>query len=132
MMVNVLTYGTPIPIIKGMYSLTLVFNTGAAFGIFPGNQNLFLILPVLTVILILILYIKSKNKQSLVLPLALLLGGTIGNFIDRIRHGYVVDFFDFYWRTFHWPAFNFADATICMGIVMLVWHVMRRNASSPG
>lgn len=131
-MINVLTYGIPVPVIKGVFSLTLVFNTGAAFGILPGSQTLFLILPVLTIILMLCLFVKAKNRENLILPLALLLGGTIGNFIDRLRFGYVIDFFDFYWRTSHWPAFNFADASICMGIVMLVWQIVRGNASSPG
>ena len=122
-MVNVLTYGDPVSVIEGFFALTLVFNTGAAFGMFQSSQKLFLILPVLTVILVLILFVKSKDKQNMVLPLALLLGGTIGNFIDRVRWGYVIDFFDFYWGSFHWPAFNFADAGICMGILLLVWQI---------
>ncbi len=129
-MTNILVYGDSLPVIKKCFALTLVFNTGAAFGIFPDKKILFLILPVLTVILILVLFIRSKNRQELVLPLALLLGGTIGNFIDRVCHGYVIDFFDLYCHTYHWPAFNFADASICMGIVMLGWKMVRRNASN--
>ena len=129
-MVNILTYGHSVPLIKGFFSLTLVFNTGAAFGILPGKHNLFLILQAFTIILIFVLYIKSKNKNEWILPVALLIGGTFGNFIDRIQYGYVVDFFDFYWHTYHWPAFNFADATICMGVVLLIAKVVRQKPAT--
>lgn len=126
-MINVLIYGYSFPVIKGFLSFTLVFNTGAAFGIFPDKQYLFLILPVVAIILILVLYIKSAKKEPLVIPMALLLGGTVGNFIDRLRFGYVIDFFDFYWNTYHWPAFNFADTSICLGVVLLICRMLQKQ-----
>lgn len=119
-MLQILLYGGSIPVIKGFFSLTLVFNRGAVFGIMQEYQILFLILPVLTVVVILILYFKSKEKQGLILPAGLLVGGTIGNFVDRLRHGYVIDFFDLFYRTWHWPAFNIADACICFGVLLIL------------
>lgn len=127
MMIKTLVYSESVPIIKGFFSLTLVYNTGAAFGILRGKQNLFLILPILTIGLILILYIKSKERQKILVPLGLLLGGTIGNLVDRLRYGFVVDFFDLYFRSWHWPAFNIADASICFGVLLLFLQVVSKN-----
>jgi len=126
-MIKYLAYGTPIRIINGFFSLTLVFNAGAAFGLLAGRYIIFLIIPVFTVILGIILFIASEKKESLILPLGLLLGGTAGNFIDRLHYGWVVDFFDFYWHSFHWPAFNLADISICAGITLLIWQIAIRN-----
>jgi len=118
-MLNMLIYGDSIPVIKGFFSLTLVFNKGAAFGIFQGVKYIFLVLPAITIIIILLLYIKSKNKETVLMPFGLLLGGTIGNFIDRLKYGYVVDFFDFFIKSWHWPVFNIADSCICIGVFLL-------------
>lgn len=127
MVLKLLVYGDSIPVIKGFFSLTLVFNTGAAFGILQGRHNLFLFLPLLTIILILFLYIRSKEKQKLLIPLGLLLGGTIGNFIDRLRYGYVIDFFDLFFRSWHWPAFNIADSCICFGVLVLLFQLAKEK-----
>lgn len=131
-MLQVLVYGDSIPIINNFFSLTLVYNTGAAFGILPGRRGLFLILPVLTIGFILVLYAGSREKRMLSVPLGLLLGGTIGNFIDRLRFGYVIDFFDLYYRGWHWPAFNVADSCICFGVLLLFFQmVKKKDAPSP-
>lgn len=126
-MLEMLVYGNTVPVVKNYFSLTLVFNTGAAFGILQGKKYLFLVLPFLTVIFIFVLFIKSKNKNNLVIPLSLLLGGTIGNLIDRLKYGYVVDFFDFFFRRWHWPAFNIADMCICFGMVLIFLQMIRKN-----
>lgn len=131
-MLRILSHGDSVPVIKGFFSLTLVYNTGAAFGILQGRQGLFIILPVLTVFLIFVLYIKSKEKGRLIIPLGLLAGGTLGNFIDRLRYGHVVDFFDLFYRSWHWPAFNIADSSICFGVFLLFFQVVRKkDASGP-
>lgn len=131
-MLQVLVYGDSIPIINNFFSLTLVYNTGAAFGILQGRRGLFLILPVLTIGFILVLYAGSREKRMLSVPLGLLLGGTIGNFIDRLRFGYVIDFFDLYYRGWHWPAFNVADSCICFGVLLLFFQmVKKKDAPSP-
>lgn len=126
-MLKVLVYGDSIPVIKGLFSFTLVFNTGAAFGILQGRHSLFLFLPILTIALILILFFRSKEKQKLIISLGLLLGGTIGNFIDRLRFGYVVDFFDLYFRSWHWPVFNIADSCICFGVLFLLFKLTEKK-----
>ena len=124
-MLKVLVYGSPVVIIKEFFSLTLVFNTGAAFGILRGWRSLFIFLPILTVVLIIILFFKSRNKKKLVVSLALILGGTIGNLVDRIRYGCVVDFLDLYFQKWHWPAFNIADICICLGVLLFLVRLLR-------
>lgn len=125
MIQKVLVYGDSVSVIRGFFSITLVFNTGAAFGIMKDWQGVFIILPILTIFLILILFIKSKDKQRLLIPFGLLLGGTIGNFIDRLKYGYVVDFFDLFFKSWHWPAFNIADACICFGVLLLLLQIRK-------
>lgn len=131
MIQHVMVYGDSILVVKGFFSLTLVFNKGAAFGIMQGSQVLFLFLPMFTVGLILILYIRTKERERLIAPFGLLLGGTIGNFIDRLMYGHVVDFFDLFFRNWHWPAFNIADSCICFGVIILLFQIMgKKNVSS--
>jgi signal peptidase II len=118
-MLNMLIYGDPVPVIQKYFSLTLVFNKGAAFGILQGKKYFFLILPVVTIIILLFIYLSSKDKKEFIMPFGLLIGGTVGNFIDRLKYGYVIDFFDFYIKEWHWPAFNIADSCICIGVFLL-------------
>ena len=115
------------PLLHNILSLTLVFNTGAAFGILPGEKVVLTVLPVITVIAVFALYARSSAKNELFYPLALLIGGALGNFIDRVFRGCVVDFFDLYWKSYHWPAFNFADAAICIGIFLLIIHFFKTS-----
>lgn len=125
MALEVLIFGHAVPVIKGFFDLNLVFNAGAAFGIFTGQKFLFLILPLITTLIVLIVFFRLQAKSRLLWPLGLLLGGIIGNFIDRVRFGYVVDFFDFYWRNYHWPAFNIADTCICIGVGLLFCQLLK-------
>lgn len=107
-----------IPIIKNILNLTYVTNTGSAFGLFKGLNLIFIIFSI-AVIIAIFHYIKRKIKQNeklLQLSVGLLLGGTIGNLIDRISYGYVVDFIDF--RI--WPVFNVADSAITISAVLLI------------
>lgn len=114
-----LKIGESHPIINKLFYLTLVQNTGAAFGLFK-NQAAFFIL-VSAVAIIVMVFFLSKKKISQYLPLALILGGAIGNLIDRLRFGYVVDFLDF--RV--WPVFNFADSCISIGAFLLFLLIIR-------
>lgn len=106
-------------------NLTLVYNRGAAFGFLndaAGWQNVFFIVVALiacAVITYLLLRMEPNNR-AVALGLALILGGAIGNLIDRIAYGHVVDFIDVYYGTWHWPAFNVADSAITIGAVFLV------------
>ncbi len=113
--------GESLPVIEGVFHISYVKNYGAAFSILQGKQ-LFLII-VTTIFLILIsIYLFSKQKDNhwmLSLSLSLIIGGGLGNLIDRVRLGYVVDFFDF--RVF--PVFNIADICVCIGCGLLILYL---------
>ncbi len=106
-------------------NLVLVHNTGAAFGFLSsagGWQNVFFIVAAVAAsgFILWMIWRLSAEDKLLATGLMLVLGGALGNLIDRLIHGYVVDFIDFYYRTWHWPAFNVADSAITIGAVMLV------------
>lgn len=122
-----------IPIIEGYFNITYVKNPGAAFGFLansaPEFRSLFLI-SVTVIAIVLILYFISKNTAKevfLTFSLSLILGGAVGNLIDRIRFGAVTDYLDFYISSYHWPAFNVADAAISLGALILVVEIFRRR-----
>ncbi|MBQ4133432.1 MAG: lipoprotein signal peptidase [Desulfovibrionaceae bacterium] len=110
----------PLEVIPGLFNLVLVFNRGAAFG-FLNNPDtswqiwLFLGVTLLTATVIIALLRSIRDNKPAFWGLALILGGAVGNMIDRIRYQAVVDFLDFYWQGWHWPAFNVADISICIG-----------------
>jgi len=110
--------GESIPIIKGIFHITYIENPRTAFGIFQYQTIFFVIAILISVILIILISRKMVfKKDSLVyIPLTLVLGGAIGNLIDRVRTGRVIDFLDF--RI--WPIFNFADTAIVCGMLILV------------
>ena len=118
-----LDYGMPVTVLP-FFNLTLVHNTGAAFGIFRQQTLFFIVVSVLAVIAIAI-YIKRKQNFLFLrdAALALILGGALGNLVDRLRFGYVVDFFDF--RV--WPVFNVADSAITIGTILLIVSLLRKN-----
>jgi signal peptidase II len=123
-----LELNNPLPIIKGVFNLTLVYNRGAAFGIFKNQFYLFILSSIAAVILIYSVLKKNKRNNLYTFSLSLILGGALGNLIDRIFLGYVVDFLDF--RI--WPVFNLADSAITLGALLLGWQIFireRKNAS---
>ncbi|MGB2600142.1 MAG: signal peptidase II [Candidatus Omnitrophota bacterium] len=109
--------GESIPIIKNHFHITLVFNSGAAFGMFRAIPHLFEVIAIIAVFLINFLLLRKSHAlvPAEKISLYLILAGTLGNLTDRIRLGYVVDFIDF--RI--WPVFNFADCFITVGAIML-------------
>ncbi len=118
-----LTLHESIPLVPSL-NLTLVFNKGAAFGFLStasGWQNLFFIgIAVAATAVILYLLRRTGAKDRLMaVALMLILGGAIGNLIDRLLYGHVVDFIDVYYGAWHWPAFNVADSGITIGAVMI-------------
>ena len=114
----------PATLIKNFLNLTLVHNRGAAFGLFQ-NQLLLLVLVSLFAMGF-ILYNLKTNSFILKLSLGLILGGAMGNLIDRLRFGFVVDFLDF--RI--WPVFNLADSAITLAAILLIWELLfRKNAA---
>ena len=109
-------YGKSFDIIRNVFSLTYVENYGAAWGIFSDNNWIILILtPILVTFIILYLNKLSKNKLEYIAG-GLIIGGALGNYIDRIVRGYVVDFLDFK----IWPVFNIADIGIVVGCVVMI------------
>jgi signal peptidase II len=123
------------PVIDGFFNITYVRNPGAAFGFLsnaaPMFRSLFLIV-VSAAAIVMILYFLAKNKSAAMLltfALSLILGGAVGNLLDRIRFGNVVDFLDFYIASWHWPAFNVADSAISVGAVLLIVEMFVRKKS---
>ncbi len=119
-----LTYGVPHPVMPG-FNLTLLYNTGAAFSLFDdasGWQRWFFtgITVVIGVGIVFWLTTIGADERWAPAALALILGGALGNLIDRIYLGYVVDFIQIYYDRWSWPAFNLADSAICVGAVMLI------------
>ncbi len=119
-----------IPVIPGFFHITHIQNPGGAFG-FLANQSamvrgiLFLFVSTLAVGLVLWFYHKTPpTHRWLAAGFALIVGGAIGNLIDRVRFGKVVDFLDFFIRGWHWPAFNVADSAITVGITIFIIHVV--------
>jgi signal peptidase II len=129
--VNNLTYGQSLPLIKGIFHLTLVYNRGAAFGILK-NQLPFFILTTFLALGLVYFNLKSKKNrppQRLYnLSLYLLAAGALGNLYDRFFFGHVIDFLDF--RI--WPVFNIADSAITIGAILLGWSVLRESKKSKG
>ena len=109
--------GKPLPIIKGFFSLTYVTNKGAAWGMFHGyGMALFAIGAMVTFIAIYFLRKICEGYPERYMAVMVVLSGVVGNSIDRIWRGEVVDFLDCYIGSYHWPTFNIADCAICVGI----------------
>ncbi len=122
----------PVELFPGYLRLSLVFNTGVAFGLFSGNQSglkPYLLATLAVAALILILVYSRRipaNRRLLQCALAIIMGGILGNFLDRIFRGYVVDFVEFHIQdSFYWPNFNVADSAITIGIVLLLIDAIR-------
>jgi signal peptidase II len=111
-----------------LLNLTLVYNRGAAFGFLndaAGWQNLFFIVVAVVAVGVMgYLLHRSAFGALAAVGLALVLGGAVGNLIDRLIHGHVIDFIDAYYRSAHWPAFNAADSAITIGAALLVWDAL--------
>lgn len=124
-----------IQIIPGLLNLHYVRNTGAAFGLLatpsPGLRTAILAaFSVIAVGVILWVWVRNRVAPGLfICCLALILGGAVGNLIDRIRLGEVIDFVDVHWRSHHWPAFNAADSAITVGVGLLIIHLLFHKAS---
>ncbi len=115
-----------VEVIRGILDITYVRNSGAAFGLlntidFPFKSVIIAIVAAAALVAIAAYAARVAPAQKLArLGLALIVGGAVGNLIDRIVLGYVVDFVDVYWRTYHFWAFNVADSAITIGVVMMI------------
>ena len=112
-----------IPVVNGLFSITYMRNKGAAFSFlssFDYRRPFFILVSLVAVIAILVAYRKLRDDQRFAaVSLSLILSGAVGNLIDRIRLGEVIDFLDVYWQTHHWPALNVAASAICVGVALL-------------
>jgi len=122
-----------IPVIQGLFSITYVRNPGAAFGFLadasPLFRSIFFVAVTVLAIILVVHYIwKSRAEEPfMTFALALILSGAVGNLIDRVRLGEVIDFLDVYIGSYHWPAFNVADSAISVGAVILFIGLTRRG-----
>jgi signal peptidase II len=119
--------GESIAVVKDFFDITYVRNFGAAFGIFSTahegfREVFFALVPVIALVVILFILRSTKETQrGQILALSLIFGGAIGNYIDRLRFKYVIDFLDAHYKgIYHWPAFNVADSAIVVGVTILI------------
>jgi signal peptidase II len=126
--------GETIPVISGLFSLTYIRNTGAAFGIFAQSHPsfrvpFFVVVPLVALVAIGFIFKRIASADlKLSSALSLVIGGAIGNLIDRVQLGYVVDFLDFHWSyQYHFPAFNVADSAICVGVGILMLDLLAQK-----
>jgi signal peptidase II len=130
--VNHITTGTGLNVIPGVFRLTHVLNTGAAFSLFADSltplivRNSLIAFSVLAIILVFaVLWRSGRELSPSAVALALILGGAIGNLYDRVRFSYVVDFLEVKIINYHWPDFNIADSCIVIGACLLLIEVFR-------
>jgi signal peptidase II len=128
-----MTLHSSIPVIEGFFNITYVRNPGAAFGFLAtapaAFRAVFFIAVTVAAILLILTYIRkySAGEREMTLCLSLIMGGAVGNLIDRVRFGDVIDFLDVYIGSHHWPAFNVADSAISVGAVFLLIVMFRKT-----
>ncbi|MFQ6613764.1 MAG: signal peptidase II [Fidelibacterota bacterium] len=124
-----------IPVIPNFFNLTYVTNSGMAFGLnFPGGIIFFTLASIiLSGVLVRLLWIERNSHLLVRISLALILAGAFGNLFDRLFRAEVVDFFDFYWDTYHFYIFNVADSSVTVGIILYLWYslILQPKSGSP-
>ena len=118
--------------VTGFFNIVFTWNFGTAFSLFNGLGEyapIALIIMTGFIIGVILYYLFARAKRYEIVPLALIAGGAIGNLIDRVRFGAVVDFLDFHIGGYHWPAFNIADICIVVGVGLYIfnWYIARRK-----
>jgi len=125
-----LQLGVPEPVLPFMNWL-LLLNPGAAFSFLAQGSGwqrwFFTIVGLVACVYIVWLLRKSQNDKILCVALSLILGGALGNVLDRIMYGAVVDFIDLHYANWHWPAFNIADSAICIGAALIIWGELSKS-----
>jgi signal peptidase II len=140
LVLHYLPLGDQIPVIQGFFNLVHVHNKGAAFGLLANwSEEIvrWLFIGTTTLVLAVLGYLwwrLPEDRWQAALGYVLIMVGALGNLIDRVRLGEVVDFLDVHWGRYHWPAFNVADSLVCLGAGFLVWIILteekRADASS--
>jgi signal peptidase II len=134
---RILPGAPPLTVIPGCFNLAFSRNTGGVFGLFAGapspGRRVFFVAATATALGVIAIFLRRWGHESrlLVVALALIAGGAVGNLVDRLRFGSVVDFIDWYWRTHHWYTFNVADSGISVGAVLLFLHALLPEPAAP-
>jgi signal peptidase II len=116
-------------VIPGIFSITRIHNTGIAFGLFPGLPDVFMVVTLISMLVVLFFYLTATPRGALLTAgCGLILGGAVGNLIDRFRLHYVIDFIDFNF----WPAFNIADSAVTIGVALLMLSFFRAEKGTLG
>lgn len=114
---------TSITLVENFFDITYLRNKGAAFGLLAHSSYrlpFFLLVSLVAIVVIAVVFFKLRPDQKLTaFSLSLIFSGALGNLIDRVRLGEVIDFLDAHWYSHHWPAFNIADSAICVGVFLL-------------
>lgn len=124
-------------VIKGFFRLWHVRNSGAVWGFFSGHDGglvpkIITALAIIALLVVLYFFLRADKGERLELfSYTFILGGALGNVIDRLRLGYVVDFLDVFVKTWHWPTFNVADSCITIGVALLAISLLRGNPCTP-
>ena len=122
--------------VTGFFNLVLTHNKGAAFSFLAAasgwQRGFFIAIALIAIVIISVMLARHAGEKLFCLALALIMGGAIGNVLDRIALGHVVDFLDFHIAGWHWPAFNLADSSISVGAVLLVVDSFRPGAKRAG
>lgn len=121
---TIMQLGDSIDVIKNFFSITYVQNTGAAFGMFKNQKILFLIVGLVAILILVYSFSKTDNKIAKI-SISMVISGAIGNIIDRLLYGFVVDMFDFHaiWSY----VFNFADVCVVLGVALLSFSILKEK-----
>lgn len=120
--VKTMALSETIPLLEGVFHITSHRNRGAAFGILQEARWFFIVMTIIVVVVIVWYMPRIRGQRRALLAFSLILGGALGNFIDRLLHGEVVDFLDF--RLINFPIFNVADSAIVIGVILLMWDTL--------
>jgi signal peptidase II len=125
-----LQIGVPEPVLP-FFNWLLLFNPGAAFSFLAQSSGwqrwFFTVIGIAAAVYIIWLLYKNQTDKLLCFALSFILGGAIGNVLDRMMYGAVVDFIDLHYGNWHWPAFNIADSAICLGAALIIWGELRKS-----
>ena len=120
-----------VPVIDGLFNITYLRNKGAAFSFLSEASwrlPFFVAVSLVAAVVILVAYRRLRDEQVMAqAALAMVFSGAVGNLIDRVRLGEVIDFLDVYWGSHHWPAFNVADSLICIGVALIALDMFREE-----
>ena len=131
LVVKYISLESTVDIIKGCLRIWHVRNSGAIWGFFSGHDNklipiIITALAIAALLIVAYFFLRTPGRHRLELTAyTFILGGALGNIIDRLRLGFVVDFLDAYIKSQHWPTFNFADSCISIGVLLLAWSIWR-------